>query len=164
MRIRAMKPKDYPRAERIGKSLGHTKDGKGWFTERAWSRYIPFDIRVHKGFVAEEKGAVMGFITYSSYDSPATSPYISWIAVSRRHQCKGVGRCLVERVQKEVLNAGAESLFVETPTREAGRGTEYEGTYKFYERINFELERVILESDPGNGCGCDMAVLRKVLH
>ncbi|MDD4308033.1 MAG: GNAT family N-acetyltransferase [Thermoplasmata archaeon] len=163
MRIRAMKPGDYPEAERIGKSLGHTKDGKGWFTERAWSRYIPFDIRIHRGFVAEDEGTVVGFITYSSYDTPATSPYISWIAVSRKHQGKGAGRRLVRRAERECLKAGAEFLWVETPTREAGRGTEYEGTYKFYERIGFELERVISESDPGNGCDCDMAVLRKVL-
>lgn len=163
MRIRAMKPRDYAQVERIGKSLGHTKDGRGWFTERAWSLYIPFDIRVHRGFVAEEEGRVLGFITYTSYDTPAMSPYISWIAVSRRHQRKSTGRRLAEHVGKAVSKAGAEYLFVETPTMEAGRGTEYEGTYKFYQSIGFRLERVILKNDPGNGCGCDMAVLRKVL-
>ena len=163
MKIRVLKPADYPQAEKIGKSLGHTKDGRGWFTERAWSRYIPFDIRVHKGFVAEEDSKLLGFITYASYDTPPLSPFVSWIAVCRRHQRKGVGRRLVERVAKESSKAGAESLFVETPTMEAGMGTEYEGTYKFFVRMGFGLERVISENDPGNGCGCDMAVLRKVL-
>jgi GNAT superfamily N-acetyltransferase len=163
MKVRAMKPGDYPRAEKIGKSLGHAEGGRGWFTKRAWSRYIPFDIRIHKGFIAEENDTMLGFITYSSYDTPATSPYISWIAVDRRHQGKGAGRRMVQRVEREAFKAGAESLFVETPSMEAGIGTEYEGTYKFWESIGFEVERVILENNPGNECGCDMAVLKKVL-
>ena len=164
MRIRAMRPADYPQVERIGRSLGHTKDGRGWFTRKAWSHCIPFDIRVHRGFVAEEGGTLWGFITYSSYVTADASPYISWIAVGRRHQRKGAGRRLAGRVEREALKAGAGCLYVETPTEEAGKGTEYEGTYKFYKRIGFGLERVILETDPGNGCGCDMAVRRKVLR
>lgn len=163
MNITALSKKHYAQVIELGKSLGHTKDGKGWFTERAWSRYIPFDIRIHNGFVAEKDGLLLGFITYTSYDTPALSPYISWIAVGRRHQGKGAGRRLVARVEREVLKAGVNSLFVETPSEAAGKGTEYEETYKFYERIGFKLERTILESDPANGCGCDMAVLRKVL-
>lgn len=163
MKIRLMRESDYVRVEEIGRSLGHTGDGKGWFTERAWSKYIPFDIRIHRGFVAEEGGELLGFATYTSYDTPPRTPYISWIAVSREHQGRGAGRLLVERVAMEVRKAGAESLYVETPTREAGMGSEYEGTYEFYGRAGFMLERVISETDPNNGCGCDMAVLRKVL-
>ena len=164
MKIRTLQEQDYLRIIEIGKNLRNTDDGKGWFTEDAYQIYIPFDIRIHKGFIAEEDGVVAGFITYSSYDSPPLTPFISWIAVDASYHRKGIGAKLLESVEAEILKTGIKELFVETPTEEVGIGSEYEKTYNFYQGVGFILDKIRLANDPDNNCGCDMAVLKKVLE
>jgi GNAT superfamily N-acetyltransferase len=157
-----MVQKDFNSIIRIGKSLRITDDGReGWFTEDAVERHIPFDIHFQKGFVAEEKKRVIGFVTYTSY---GYFPAIGWIAVEPEHHRKGIGKSLVKKVEAEVRGIGGTELFVETPSREAGMGTEYEKTYKFYEGVGFHVDRIKKRGGPDNNCNCDMAVLKKVLR
>ena len=163
MIIRAMQEQDYASIIEIGKNLRNRDDGTGWFTEDAYQINIPFDIHIHKGFIAEEGGILSGFITYSSYDSPPLIPFISWIAVDIDHHRKGTGARLLKSAEDEALKAGAKELYVETPTKEAGIGSDYEKTYKFYMGVGFVLDKIRLANDPDNNCGCDMAVLKKVL-
>ena len=163
MKTRALQEQDYSCIIEIGKNLRNKDDGTGWFTEDACSINIPFDIRIHKGFVAQENGVVTGFITYSSYDSHPLAPFISWIAVDTGHHRKGIGAKLLESVETEILKAGVKELFVETPTKEAGIGSDYEKTYKFYMGVGFVLDKIKRANAPDNNCDCDMAVLKKVL-
>ena len=163
MKFRALSKTDYSPVIELGKKLAHTKDGRGWFTNDAHDKHIPFDIRVHKGFVAEDGTNIVGFITYSSYDSPPLTPYISWIAVDPRYHRIGVGSKLLARVEKEIRLSGVKELYVETPTKEEGIGSDYEKTYKFYEGANFQIHRIKKRDSPDNNCDCDMAVMRKVL-
>ncbi len=164
MKIRTLQEQDYLRIIEIGKDLRNRDDGTGWFTEDAYQIHIPFDIRIHKGFIAEEGDILTGFITYSSYNLPPLAPYISWIAVDINHHRKGIGARLIESVEVEILKTGVKELFVETPTEEAGIGSDYEKTYKFYMDVGFVLDKIRLANDPNNNCGCDMAVLKKVLE
>ncbi|MDO9538004.1 MAG: GNAT family N-acetyltransferase [Thermoplasmata archaeon] len=164
MIIRPIESRDYDRIEIIGKNLHNKEDGTGWFTENAYQKCIPFDIRMHKGFVADEEGAVVGFITYSTYDLPQMTPFVSWIAVDIGHHRKGIGAKLLKSVESEILKTNVNVLFVETPSEEAGIGCDYEKTYKFYLSVGFVLDRVIKADDPHNYCGCDMAVLKKVFE
>jgi ribosomal protein S18 acetylase RimI-like enzyme len=163
MKLRSLSNKDYVQVIDLGKRLAHTKDGRGWFTKDAHDRHIPFDIRVHKGFVAEDGANIVGFITYSSYGSPPMTPYISWIAVDPGYHRQGVGSKLVATVEKEILSTGVKELYVETPTKEEGIGSDYEKTYKFYEGAGFQIHRIKKRDSPDNNCDCDMAILRKVL-
>ena len=160
MKIRAMQEQDYMSIIEIGKNLRNRDDGTGWFTEDAYQIHIPFDIRIQKGFVAEDGGKIVGFITYTSYEY---QPIIGWIAIDHDSHRKGVGAALVKTVEEEVEKIGGVELFVETPTKEAGLGSEYEKTYKFYEGIGFIIHRIKKKDEPDNQCGCDMAVLKKVL-
>jgi len=162
MRVRKMVEKDFKSIIRTGKSLRITDDGKnGWFTKDAIEKHIPFDIQLQKGFVAEEKGEVIGFVTYTSY---GYFPAIGWIAVDPGFHRRGAGALLVKKVEAEIWKMGGKELFVETPTKEAGIGSEYEKTYKFYEGVGFQVNRIKKRGEPGNNCDCDMAVLKKVLR
>ena len=162
MKVRRMTDGDFDSIVQLGRSLRISEDGKkGWFTKGAVEKHIPFDIRLQNGFVAEEKGNIVGFLTYTSY---GYFPAIGWIAVEPGSHRKGVGASLVNKVEAEIRKLGGKELFVETPTREAGIGTEYEKTYKFYEGVGFRLHRVKRKGEPDNGCNCDMAVMRKVLR
>jgi ribosomal protein S18 acetylase RimI-like enzyme len=163
LKIRALVKKDYGRVIEIALMLGHKPDMSGWFTKDAHDKHIPFDIRVHKGFVAEDGANIVGFITYSSYDFPPRTPYISWIAVDPEYHRQGVGSKLVANVEKEILSTGVKELYVETPTKEEGIGSDYEKTYKFYEGAGFQIHRIKKRDSPDNNCDCDMAILRKVL-
>jgi len=158
MRIRQIEEKDYEPILELADKLRTIYDKKGWFTEEARKKFIPLDIRVQKGFVAEEDGKVVGFITYTTYDY---NPIIGWIGVDPDYHRKGVGKALVERVENELKGIGAEMLSVETPTKEEGIGSSYEGTYKFYEAMGFEVERTrVIESE---GIRTNMAILKKSL-
>ncbi|MBA3046065.1 MAG: GNAT family N-acetyltransferase [Candidatus Thermoplasmatota archaeon] len=164
MKIRPLDEQDYASVVELGKKLRNTDDGKGWFTEDAYQKNIPFDICIQKGFVAEGGGNILGFITYTSYDTPPMTPLIGWIAVDPSHHRKGIGANLIEKVETEILKTGVKELYVETPTREAGIGSDYESTYEFYLGVGFVLDKVRLKNAPDNNCGCDMAVLRRVLE
>ncbi|MEW5937005.1 MAG: GNAT family N-acetyltransferase [Candidatus Thermoplasmatota archaeon] len=161
MRVRKITKQNFEAVIEIAKRLRITDDGrKGWFTKDAVEKHMPLDIGLQKGFVAVEGGEVVGFATYTSC---GCQPTIGWIAVERGSHRKGVGAALVERCAAEVRKAGGRELFVETPSREAGIGTEYEKTYMFYEGVGFRLHRIRKRDDPDNNCGCDMAILKKVL-
>lgn len=157
-----MTEKDFNSIIRIGKRLRITDDGKkGWFTEDAVERHIPFDIQLQRGYISEENGRVIGFITYTSY---GYFPAIGWIAVDPGFHRRGAGASLVKKVEAEIHKMGGKELFVETPTKEEGMGTEYEKTYKFYEGTGFTVDRIKKRGDPDNNCGCDMAILKKVIR
>ena len=161
IKIRAMEQKDFEPVIELGRKLKISDDdSSGWFTEDACEKHIPFDIKFQRGFVAEDGGRIIGFITYTSYDY---QPIIGWIAIDPFSHRKGVGTILVKKVEEEVEKIGGDELFVETPTKEAGIGSEYEKTYKFYEGIGFIIHRIKKKNEPDNQCGCDMAVLKKVL-
>jgi ribosomal protein S18 acetylase RimI-like enzyme len=162
MRVRRMIKRDFNAIIRIGRKLRITDDGKkGWFTKDAVEKHIPFDIRLQRGYVAEWNGGVVGFVTYTSY---GYSPAIGWIAVDPRNHRRGIGAMLVKKVEAEMRRMGGKELFVETPTKEAGIGTEYEKTYKFYEGIGFNVDSIKKRGDPDSTCDCDMALMKKVLE
>ena len=161
MKIRILSANDYNSVVEIARKLGHRPEGGGWFSKEACELMIPFDIRVHRGYVAQEGDKVIGFVTYTSYDY---APFIGWIGVDPGSRRKGVGTSLIKAVEKELAKFGGKVLSVETPTKEEGLGGDYESTYNFYEKSGFELHRVKKMDDPENKCDCDIAVLRKVLE
>jgi predicted N-acetyltransferase YhbS len=137
MNIRPIEEKDYSKILRIADKLKTIDIKTGWFTEYARRKTIPLAIRINKGFVAELSGKIIGFITYSVVE---IKPYISWLGVAPKFHRKKVGTKLVEKAEEELRRLGAETVSVETPSKEEGMGTSYEGTYKFYEAMGFAFE------------------------
>lgn len=74
-------------------------------------------------FVAEEDGAVVGFITLVevlSIDDPDGYIKMNGIAVLPEYQCRGIGQQLIERAEKEARERGASSIGAATSFKRMG--------------------------------------------
>lgn len=139
---------------RIAEKLKVKDENTGWFMDEAIKKMMPLDIQIQKGYSAVEENKVIGFITYlSEYGKPK----IGWMGVDPEHHREGIGKTLLEKVEEDIKKMGGTEIYVETPKKEEGLGTDYESTYNFYESMGFELHK-ILEDEP-----CDMALLKKEL-
>ncbi len=156
MIIRKIREDDYNKILEIVEKLKVIDEKRGWFTEEAMKKLIPIDIKIQRGFVAEEKDTIIGFITYISKNG---EPFIGWIGVDPDFHRKGIGRALVEKVYEVLKKIGAKEIYVETPSKKEGLGTSYEGTYKFYEDVGFELVKIFPKEEREENC--DMALLKK---
>ncbi|MFW5912549.1 MAG: GNAT family N-acetyltransferase [Candidatus Hadarchaeota archaeon] len=152
MRIRSIEKSDHSRV------ISLTEELSEWFTERARRVEIPLDLRVHRGFLAEESGEILGFLILDSYLGDAR---IGWIGVRPEYRRGGIGRRLVEMAEREFRATEAEYLKVETVARGDAKGSPYEETLKFYEAVGFDVEEV--EKD-GWDDGSDKAIYAKALN
>lgn len=133
MRIRKTSAKDFKGIMKVAKKL-HPK----WFDRFAINESIPLDIKIHKGFVAEESREILGFITYTS-DRGETK--ISWIGVDPLFQRKGIGTKLLKKLEKELKKLGVKELRVET-VDESEKYEPYEIPRAFYKKAGFRVEKV----------------------
>ncbi len=139
----------------LSKKLRVKEDGSGWFLDEATNETIPVDIKIQRGYVALEEDDVVGFITYfSEYGEPK----IGWMGVHPEHHREGIGEDLLKEVEEDVKEAGADELYVETPTKEEGLDSDYERTYLFYESMGFTVNKTF------EGQSCEMVLLKKELE
>ncbi|MBD3208554.1 MAG: GNAT family N-acetyltransferase [Candidatus Nealsonbacteria bacterium] len=155
MMIRKSKEKDFKGMMRVAKSL-HPK----WFNEFAIRKSIPLDLKIHKGFIAEEKGKIIGFLTYTSREGTAE---LSWIGVDPKFHHKNIGKKLVESLEAELKKFGVEKLYVDTLS-ETEEYEPYEATRIFYKKVGFKFENVRKVKDKGTGEEFDMATYIKKIH
>ena len=158
MKIRPKTKGDCKGILKVAEKLRIINERTGWFTEDAIKKLIPIDIKLQKGFVAEENDSIIGFVTYTSKNG---EPFIGWIGVDPQFHRKGIGKRLIEKVCEELKKIGAKELYVETPSREEGLGNPYEGTYKFYEAVGFKLVKVFPKEERKENC--EMALLKRIL-
>jgi len=88
--------------------------------------------------VAEQDGALVGYVCYGL--SPLTDAVFDlyWIAVDPALHGGGVGRDLLAAVERDVVTRGARMLLIET----GGKAT-YAPTRRFYERAGYvEIARI----------------------
>lgn len=124
-----MQPKHYNGIIKVAKALH-----PGWFDKNAIGWEIPANIRIHRGFVAVEKGRVVGFITYTCSD---TAGILGWIGVHPGAHRKGIGKKLVQKIERELKKAGFKEIIVETVGWAKPRYKPYETTRKFYKAVGF---------------------------
>ena len=130
--IRRFKVSDINSIKRIIKNL-HPE----WFTEEALEN-IPRDIQFARCFVAEKEGKIVGFVSVHSHDG---KPMIGWLAVDNRLRGEGLGKLMLEKVEKELIKFGYKDLRVETVGECTPVYKPYEETLKFYESAGFEIEK-----------------------
>lgn len=133
MKIRKSNEKDFKGMLEIAKKL-HPM----WFDKTAITKSMPIDLRIHKGYAAEEKGRIIGFITYTSDNGKAK---ISWIGINPRFHRKGIGSKLLKTLEVELKRIGVKNLRVETVGKCTPRYEPYERTVKFYKSMGFRLEK-----------------------
>ena len=130
--VRKFKISDLVSIKRISREL-HPE----WFTEEALEN-IPRDIQFAKCFVAEKNNRILGFISVSSCDS---KPIIGWIGMGKKQRGSGLGRLLLEKVEKELLGFGYRDLRVKTVGECVPEYGPYAETLKFYLSAGFKIEK-----------------------
>ncbi len=103
------------------------------------------DTRLEKGdasgyffVIAEQGDQVIGYACYGHIACTIGGYDLYWIAVDPSQQGKGIGRVLIEEVEKQVRLAGGRHLYIETSGLPL-----YRPTRGFYERCGYELAAVL---------------------
>ena len=152
MKIRQSTEKDFKKMMSVAKKL-HPK----WFDNFAISKSIPLDLKIHKGFVAQENGSIVGFITYTSKDGIAE---ISWLGVIPKFHRKKIGTKLLESLEKELKKLGAKELHVDT-VADSVQNESYLRTRAFYSKVGFKVKSVKRVKSKDTGKIFDMATFVK---
>jgi GNAT superfamily N-acetyltransferase len=128
-----------------------------WFTESALEE-IAHAVRNEFGYVAVQGGMCIGFATYRPSDDHETAE-LTWVGVHPEFHRRGVGRGLVEAIERKLNRIGCKSLEVYT----VAATVEYEPyalTRSFYHAIGFNDISVEPKGFPS---GDDKLLLRKQL-
>ena len=130
-----------------------------WFDRVAINESMPIDLNVQKGYVAEDKSAIIGFVTYVSDNRNAK---ISWLGILPDYQRQGIGSRLLEAVEKELRKTGVKKLRVGT-VAESEKYEPYERTRAFYRKMGFKVEKVEKAVSKDTGEKFDLATYVKNL-
>lgn len=124
-----------------------TEDGKGkicneilralpeWFgIESAIVQYVK-DVENMEMYIAKSNDQVVGFISMNKHNKYTAEIHV--MGILKEFHKKGIGKRLVELVEKELKNNGFEFFTVKTlsPSRE---NEEYRRTRLFYESMGFK--------------------------
>jgi ribosomal protein S18 acetylase RimI-like enzyme len=115
-----------------------------WFDETAIIS-IPIDIRHQRGFVAERRGKVVGFITLYVAEGKLN---IGWLGVQPDLHRQGIGRLLLDKAEEVARQLGVPELALYT----LGEGVEYEPyerTRRFYFANGFQVYQRSQTDNPG---------------
>lgn len=130
--VRRFKIFDLPSIKHIIKSL-HPE----WFTEEALEN-IPRDILFARCYVAERNNKILGFISVHSHDG---KPMLGWLGIEKKLRGKGIGRLLLEQVERDLIKFGYKDLRVETVGECVPKYEPYTETLSFYLSHGFRLEK-----------------------
>jgi len=108
-----------------------------WFDKNAL-RNIPVDVQFQKTLIAEDKGNVIGFVSYFTKDGEAT---IGWIGLNKEKRGKKYGTQLIERMEMDLTDKGVSIVRVETVGETTPLYKPYEETVKFYKKLGFEVDK-----------------------
>jgi ribosomal protein S18 acetylase RimI-like enzyme len=102
------------------------------------------------GFVAEEDGEVLGFLTYAS-ELPESAE-ITWMAVAAGVHRRGIGRALTKALVVKARTDGRQLLLVKT-LADSHPSPEYAVTRAFYRSMGFRPLAMLPDLwGPANPC------------
>lgn len=107
-------------------------------------------LETQDGFVAEDGGQVLGFLTYG--DDIPESVEITWMAVADGAHRRGIGRALTDALVARATGDGRRLLLVKT-LADTHPSPEYAATRAFYRSMGF-LPLTVLPDlwGPANPC------------
>ena len=150
--IREIAAGDREEIDSIARALHPT-----WFTKRALED-IAHAVQTQNGYVAVDDGRCVGFGTYMPTSNPKTAE-LTWIGVHPDLHRRGVGRRLVNALERELAGKGYEWLEVST-VAETEDYEPYARTRSFYHAVGFIDLAVESKGWPS---GDDRLLLRKHL-
>lgn len=136
-------------------SLKFATDLKEWFTPEGLKN-IEVDFNMNSVIVAIDKSKVVGFLCYTSYSGRML---LLWMAVSKDHQRKGIGKKLLSYLKDLSKKLKFHSIEVETLPDEDSY-EPYKQTRNFYYKNGFK--RVLYKKARIEGWD-DQIVLEKIL-
>jgi len=89
---------------------------------------------------AEDQSSVTGYACYGPIPMTRSSWDLYWIAVRDDLRGGGIGRMLMQEVEKSVLEHGGRKIFIDTSSR-----AQYEPTREYYERCGYVAEAVLTD-------------------
>lgn len=154
MKIRESREKDFKGMMKISKKLH-----PAWFDKVAINESMPTDLKLHKGLVAEERGKILGFVTYTSDEGKVK---ISWIAVDPKIHRTGIGSKLFKTLEEKLKKTGVKEIRVGTVAGSV-KYEPYERARAFYKKMGFKVENVKKIKSKDTGKLFDFATLVKKL-
>mgnify|MGYP006307124025 CR=1 FL=1 len=137
--IRPLSNKDIEAVLKVAQALPE------WFDEDARCRAIPLDCRYQDGFVAEERGRVVGFITLYVAEGRVN---IGWMGVLPGLHGGGIGKRLIAAAEGYCR----EMKILELATYTLGDAVDYqpyEATRAFYYSEGFRIYQRSQTDKPG---------------
>jgi ribosomal protein S18 acetylase RimI-like enzyme len=92
----------------------------------------------HRAFVWEEGRQLLGYVYHAPEEMTDRTWYLYWIAVAKDRQGRGLGRQLLEFVERDVRDLDGRLLLVETSST-----PHYEPTRRFYRKSGYAVVATI---------------------
>lgn len=137
--IRPLSAKNIEAVIRIAQALPE------WFDADSRNRAIPIDLRFQDGFVAEEDGQVLGFITLYVAEGWVN---IGWMGVLPDRQGQGIGTRLIAEAERYARRRGIYELATYT-LGDSVDYEPYEATRAFYFSKGFTIYQRSQTDNPG---------------
>lgn len=139
MKIRAGAKADRGRIHEILAATGRfTTQEIGWAMELVDLAFAQPDRREYEIHVAEDDGAVVGYVCLGPTPMSEGVWDLYWIAVDPKHQGQGIGNTLLRFVESEIRSRNGRMLLIETSSKRS-----YAATRRFYERAGYrEISRI----------------------
>ncbi|MCS7303768.1 MAG: GNAT family N-acetyltransferase [Thermoguttaceae bacterium] len=83
----------------------------------------------------EQMGQVIGYACYGPIPATVASFDLYWIAVHRRWQGRGLGRAILQEVERRIRQAGGGRIYIDTSGR-----PQYEPTRRFYQQCGYQCQ------------------------
>lgn len=138
--IRSAIPQDGDAIESITNLIDVFSDEEKKCVPELWDEYITLGSEKSGYYfiVSVENDTILGYACYGLRALTDGTYDLYWIAVDPNGQGKGIGRKLLEGVERNILQMGGNLIFVETS------GTpKYELTRHFYLKVGYNLAATI---------------------
>jgi len=155
MKIRPIKDNDTTCVCRLTRDTGKFYDHEIPHLRELLRGYILANPRNANCIVMEENKKLLGFAYYALDEITDGTWYLWWIAVDKVSQGQGVGRKLMNHMEKHITNREGRQILIETSS-----APWYKETRQFYIKNNYERV-ALLENYYKQGDG--MAIYQKSL-
>ena len=125
-------PEDRSRVEAITRSSGFFSEVEVQVALEVFDDCMSDPESGYRYLFAETSEGVVGYACWGRDEQTESSYELYWIAVDGNHRSEGIGKRLLQAVEREIADSGHGQLYIETAGRE-----QYLPTRKFYEHQGY---------------------------
>lgn len=154
-RIRPMTRADKPAVMDILKATPQFLPAEVVVAEEVLDCYLDDPSAGYFTLVAESDNVIAGYVCYGETPLTEGTWDIYWIAVSPKHQKKGIGGELMAAAEKEIARKNGRMVMAETSSK-----PDYDNTHRFYRSQGY---RLVARIDDYYAPGDDIMFFQKLL-